>query len=185
MRPQRRQSNLGFRLMSLGFRIRDGLSPPIKMLQEAGIRSGMTVLDFGCGPGSFSMAASRLVGSEGLVYALDNHPLALETVRRNMNKKGFKNILPLSGEDLANVPNESIDMALLYDVVHDLSDPCPVLTELQRVMKPNGALSIRDHHLKEGPLVSRITSSGFFRFTGSNRGVSRFVKAGKAEMTSS
>ena len=177
MRRKRRQNNLGFRLMSLEFRIRDGFRPPIRILQETGVRSGMTVLDFGCGPGSFSMAASRLVGSEGLVYAFDNHPLALETVRRDMNKKGFKNILPLSGEDLVNVPSESIDMALLYDVVHDLSDLRPVLTELQRVLKPNGALSIRDHHLKEGPLVSRITSGGFFRFTASTRGMSRFVKA--------
>jgi len=185
MRSKRRQSNLGFRLMSLEFRIRDGFRPPIKMLQEAGVRSGMKVLDFGCGPGSFSMAASRLVGSEGLVYALDNHPLALKTVRRIMNKKGFENIRPLSGGDLANIPHESIDMALLYDVVHDLSDPCPVLTELQRVLKPDGTLSIRDHHLKEAPLVSVITNGGFFRFTGSNRGVSRFVKAGTTEMTSS
>lgn len=56
------QSNFSFRLMSAEFRIRDWLHPPIKILQEAGVHRGMTVLDFGCGPGGFSLAAAQLVG---------------------------------------------------------------------------------------------------------------------------
>ena len=54
MKPKRRQSNLDFRLMSLEYRIRDALYPPVKILEEAGVRFRMTVLDFGCGPGSFT-----------------------------------------------------------------------------------------------------------------------------------
>jgi hypothetical protein len=55
VKPKRRQSNLDFRLMSLEYRIRDALYPPVKILQEqeAEVRFVMTVLDFGCRPGSF------------------------------------------------------------------------------------------------------------------------------------
>jgi len=62
------QSNLGFRLMSLMFCVRDWLRPPTRILQESGVRPGMAVLDFGCGRGGFSLAAASLVGPEGHVY---------------------------------------------------------------------------------------------------------------------
>jgi 23S rRNA U2552 (ribose-2'-O)-methylase RlmE/FtsJ len=72
------QSDFSFRAMSLEFRLRDFFRPPERILREAGIRDGLTVLDFGCGPGGFSQAAAKLVGPEGRVYAVDNHPLNKE-----------------------------------------------------------------------------------------------------------
>jgi len=65
------QSDFSFRVMSLKFRLRDFFRPPERILREAGIRNGMTVLDFGCGPGGFSLAAAKLVGPGGRVYAAD------------------------------------------------------------------------------------------------------------------
>jgi len=46
-------SGLSFKLMSLGFKVRDLLRPRSDVLKEAGIESGFSVLDFGCGPGSY------------------------------------------------------------------------------------------------------------------------------------
>jgi len=176
MKPESLQGNLDFRLMCVEFLIRDWVRPPIRILSEAGVQSGMTVLDFGCGPGSFSFSAAKLTGPDGLVYAVDNHPLALKFVRRSMNKQKFKNIQVLSGADMAKVPQGSVDLVLLYDVLHEFSEPHAVLTELQRVLKPNGVLSVRDHHLKETPLVSGITSGDLFRCAGSELGIFRFMK---------
>lgn len=76
------QSNLSFRLMALEYRLRDRRQPPLKTLDEVGVKQGMAVLDFGCGPGEFSLAAAELVGSAGTVYALDIHPLAIKSVKR-------------------------------------------------------------------------------------------------------
>ena len=42
--------------------LRDLFRTPRWVLIEAGVRAGMTVLDFGCGPGGFSLAAAKLVG---------------------------------------------------------------------------------------------------------------------------
>ena len=87
----------------------------------------------------------------------------------------------LSGADTAKVPQGSVDLVLLYDVLHDLSEPHAVLTELQWVLKPNGVLSVRDHQLKETPLSSAITGGGLFRCEGIERGTFRFMKVGTRE----
>jgi len=85
-------SNLGFRLMALEYRLRDLLRPPDWILRQVGVRPGMDVLDLGCGPGSFSLAAAGLVGPEGSVYAVDIHPLAIRRVGRAANRLGVSHL---------------------------------------------------------------------------------------------
>jgi len=177
-KPEYGQGNLSFRLMSLEFYIRDLLRPPVRILQEGGLRSGMTVLDFGCGPGGFSLAAARLIGPEGLIYAVDIHRLALASVQRAAKKQGFSNVRLVAGDNMAQVPDGCVDMALLYDVLHDLAAPISVLTELHRALKPNGILSVTDHHLQKDPLRATICGSGLFLCMGSRRWTHQFVKAG-------
>ena len=54
--------NLVFTGHLLFFKIRDLFLPPEDVLKEAGIAAGFHVLDFGCGTGSYSLAAARVVG---------------------------------------------------------------------------------------------------------------------------
>ena len=65
------KSNLHFRLMAFVFKVRDLFSPPEKTLKDISIEPGSRVLDFGRGPGSFSLAVAQMIGSQGRVYALD------------------------------------------------------------------------------------------------------------------
>jgi len=62
-------TNLHFRLMALSLLFRDIIHPPEVMLKEAGIKTGLHVLDFGCGPGSYAFPAAQTVGITGRVYA--------------------------------------------------------------------------------------------------------------------
>ena len=169
---------LAYGLMALEFRARDRRRPPIALLREAGVGPGMTVLDFGCGPGGFSVAAARLVGPGGLVLAVDIEPLARRSVEKAAQKEGLTNLRPLDGSETAKLQDRSVDMALLYDVLHDLEEPGPVLTELHRLLKPGGILSVSDHHLEEASLVSRIATSGLFRTGGRTRWNYRFETLG-------
>lgn len=166
MTEPRRLSNFGFHLMSLVFRVRDWLHPPAKILQEAGVRSGMTVLDLGCGPGSFSLAAATMVGPEGRVYALDIHPLAVQSVQRAAARQGLDNIRTILGDNVSEPGTQSIDLVLLYDVVHDIPEPMRTVEQIHRVLKPDGVLSVSDHHLSEEVLLATITAGGYFRLTG-------------------
>ena len=63
-----------------------------KPLKKAGIKEGQTVLDFGCGPGHYAIAAAKMVGAKGKVYALDIHPLAVQSVEKKAKKEGLTNI---------------------------------------------------------------------------------------------
>ena len=166
MTKPRPQSNFGFRLMSLIFHVRDWFHPPAKILQEAGVRSGMTILDLGCGPGSFSLVAATMVGPEGRVYALDIHPLAIRSVQGAAAKQGLDNVRTILGDDMSELGTQSIDLVLLYDVMHGIPEPRRTVEQVHRVLKPEGALSVSDHHLSEEVLLATITAGGYFQLTG-------------------
>ena len=155
---------MGFRLMSLWFRLRDRLNPPIALLREAGVLPGMTVLDFGCGPGGFALAASKLVGPNGLVFALDRNPLAASMVQKAAERQDLHNLRTILADEPSGVPPGTVDFALLYDVLHALSDPGRILKGLRRALKPAGILSAGDHHLRESALLSTVTGKGIFAF---------------------
>jgi ubiquinone/menaquinone biosynthesis C-methylase UbiE len=121
------QSNLSFRLMALEYRWRDRRQPPFEILQDIGVKPGMAVLDFGCGPGSFSLAAAKLVGSAGQVYAVDIHPLAIRYARRAALREKIADIRLILGNDIPGVSEATIDVVLLFNVLHHISDPGPVL----------------------------------------------------------
>ena len=73
--------NLDFKLMSLAFKFRDFFLPRMNILKEVGIKPGFHVLDYGCGPGGYIIPLAESVGKSGEIYALDIHPLAIQTTR--------------------------------------------------------------------------------------------------------
>jgi ubiquinone/menaquinone biosynthesis C-methylase UbiE len=119
-----------FRLMALGFKFRDRSLPRRKVLDEVDIKPGFHILDYGCGPGSYSLTAAEMVGNSGRVYALDIHPLAIRMVRDKAARKGLTNLVTIHSDCATGLPDESIDVALLYDIFHDLSRPDKILVEV-------------------------------------------------------
>jgi 23S rRNA U2552 (ribose-2'-O)-methylase RlmE/FtsJ len=88
----RLMSKAGFKLMPLMFKVRDFLRPRLDVLKKAGIDSGLTVLDLGCGPGGYILPLAELVGPSGNIYALDMHPLAVHGVKTMAARKGIEDI---------------------------------------------------------------------------------------------
>ncbi len=121
-------SSIVFNLMSFSFKLRDFLLPRENILQEAGIEPGFVVLDYGCGPGSYTFVAAGTVGESGKVYALDFHPLAIRRVKHIIAKRGLVNVATIYSDCGTGLPDQSIDVVLLYDVFHELSQPEQVLT---------------------------------------------------------
>ena len=157
------QGRLAFALMVLVFRVRDSIWPPENTLRRIGVSPRHTFLDFGCGPGSFSMAAARLVGPAGKVYALDVNPLTVRRVQKNAEKESLKNITAISADNPSGLPSHSVDVAFLHDVLHLLADTPSVIAGLHRALKREGWLWVGDHHMKEAAIVSAVTAGEFFR----------------------
>jgi ubiquinone/menaquinone biosynthesis C-methylase UbiE len=155
-------SNLAFSGMSLLFKVRDFVSPRRRVLEEAGLRPGDRVLDYGCGPGGYIPDAAEMVGKSGKVYALDIHPLAIKRVQRIVKKRELTNVETTCSDCRTGLPDGSLDVVLMYDVFHILDHPQAVLTEMRRVLKPNGTLSLSDHHMSGDDIIAGVTDDRLF-----------------------
>jgi ubiquinone/menaquinone biosynthesis C-methylase UbiE len=155
--------NMSFSIMSFYFKIRDVFSPPQKIVAELGIEPGDHVLDYGCGSGSHAIAAAELVGESGKVYAVDIHPSALRWVNRAASKRNLKNIETILTDCPTDLSDDSVDVILLYDTYHDLSEPDGVMSELLRILKTGSILSFSDHHMKTEEIAPRIEKKGRFK----------------------
>lgn len=162
MTESARQNNSRLQGMSDEATARDRFLPPIQALQEVDVDSGMHILDFGCGLGGFSLAAANLVGPEGMVYAVDNHPFSIESVKKAASKQKLTNIRTYFGSTFDDIISESVDFVLLYDVLHDVSHSGDLMSRFHRVLKKSGIISVKDQHLDEDTLVALITSSKLF-----------------------
>jgi ubiquinone/menaquinone biosynthesis C-methylase UbiE len=118
------------------------------------IRPGAYVLDYGCGPGNYTIAAAELVGPSGKVYAVDIHPHAICEVQNKANIKGLRNVQTILTDCNTKLPDSSVDVVLLFYVLHDFKNPDAIIKELSRVLKPMGVLLIIDHKLENEKVVS-------------------------------
>ena len=182
MKQPHRHGPLAYGIELWIIRIRDKLRPPRRILSaQSDLRDGMTVLDFGCGPSGFSVAAARIVGPQGRVHAYDVRSQALDAVRQAAAHARVDNIALVNEAGLQKIPMESVDMALLYDVLHGYLEPDwtkSVLTGICRVLKPEGRLSVRDHHLDDARLSAGIAGSRLFRLAEKQGDTLLFIKTG-------
>ena len=169
-------SHFDFKFMSVGYKFRDFFRPRINVLEKVGIKPGFHVLDYGCGPGGYIIPLTKLVGESGRVYALDIHPLAVQKVQDIVSKKKLRNVGIILSDCRTGLPDNSLDVVLLYDAYHHLGDPDMVIKELYRVLKPDGILSFSDHHMKENEIVASVTNNRLFKLLKKGRRTYTFSK---------
>ena len=55
------------------------------------------------------------------------------------------------------LPGYSIDIVLLFYILHDFKDPDSIIREARRILKSNGILVIMDHKFDKSKVVSTIS----------------------------
>jgi len=154
--------NIAFRLMAFFLALHRRFVDVRKPMERAGIKEGQTVLDFGCGPGFYTIAAARMVGAKGKVYSLDIQPLAVRSVEKKAKKAGLTNITTILSDRDTRLPDQSIDIALAYDMIHMVKDKQALARELHRVLKPNGVLSVIVGHVNVEDVLKVLEQDGLF-----------------------
>lgn len=121
-------------------RIRRWVQDPHKILSPY-VKEGMTVLDFGCGPGHFAVHLARLVGKSGRVFAADLQEGMLQKVRDKIRGTDLESRITLhkTGEHKIGLA-EKVDLVLAFYVVHEVPDQSAFFAEVQSVLKPDGSL---------------------------------------------
>ena len=122
-------------------------------LKDIGIKKGHIVLDFGCRVGHYTIPAAKVVGKQGRVYAMDKDIESLNELMRTAKTEGLKNIVPMhsqSAELKINLKDESVDLVLLYDILHymDVTERSKIYNESYRVLKNDALLSVYPKHNK-------------------------------------
>jgi len=168
--------NLFFRLKYYFLVFRGLLNPPIDSLIGACIKPGSRILDYGCGPGDYTMPAAKIVGNSGKVYALDTHSSAINRVQKLAIRKGLKNIKTLLSDGKIGLENDSVDVVLLHEVSHTHV----ALREIHRVLRSGGILYFSDHqiHIRDDKIVSSLTNTGLFRLSSKGMKTFNLVKIG-------
>jgi ubiquinone/menaquinone biosynthesis C-methylase UbiE len=152
---------------------------PYKLLKGAGLKEGHKVLEVGCGPGFFTIPASRIVGDEGRVYAVDIHPRAIARVKEKIEKEALKNLTPMcSNASNTGLKGGSVDLAFLFGLRYFAGGLENVISELHRVLKPGGIISFEKTRGSEGELIEEIERGGF-TYTGKKGRIFLFTKKGE------
>ena len=175
-RNNKPQSNLDFKMMSFCFSIRDRFKDPINKIKRTTIRVGDSVLDYGCGSGSYSIIAAEMVGPTGKVFSADIHPLAIKKVIKKASKKGLKNIDTILTDCATYLEDNSIDVIICFDTLHALGNLREHMLEFYRVLKPDGSLSVDDHHSEENEIISKIQENGLFKLLDKQDKIYNFIK---------
>jgi ubiquinone/menaquinone biosynthesis C-methylase UbiE len=110
---------------------------PDLILQDLSL--GMTFADIGCGDGFFSILASKKVGENGRVYAVDIDPTAIGRLQSKAKTEGLNNITAKVGAAEETVFCKACADFVFYSMdLHDFNDPARVLHNAREMVKPSG-----------------------------------------------
>ena len=167
-----------------------------RLLADAGLFTGMKVLDIGSGAGDVAFAAAELVGSEGEVLGVDMNPEILETARARAEAAGLANVQFVAGDaQTLDLPND-FDALIGRLVLMYLPDPVDTLKQLATHLRPGGIVAFQEVEFStyssiarpETPMMNQLAEWGVevFRRSGANVGMgldlySTFVDAGLPE----
>ena len=164
----------GFMIMSSVLRIRSVFISPAKILHKIGLQKGQTILDYGCGVGVFTIPAAQIVGDDSVIHSLDINPLCIKAVEKEIGKRGVTNVKTILSDRDTGLPDESVDIVLVYDVLQMIKERGRLMKELHRVLKPDGRLCATAEHLDVSEFLDVITKENLFTSVDRKGSVFRF-----------
>ena len=120
--------------------IRRLIQPPSEFIKKIGISPDDVVVDFGCGPGFFTVELARRAKR---VVAVDISAEMLKKAKNKASEAGVKNVefLQSKGTNI-QLEDGSVDLILLVTVYHEIGESEAVLKEFKRILKPSGKLAV-------------------------------------------
>lgn len=111
------------------------------VLEQAGLRPGMRVLDIGCGPGDVSFIAARLVGPTGTVLGVDAAADIIELARARAAQQDLDNV-GFESAAIADISlDEPVDAVIGRMILMYLPDPVDALRRLATMVRPGGLIA--------------------------------------------
>lgn len=105
------------------------------------IKKGMSVMDYGCAMGYFSIPMAHMTGTQGTVYCVDIQEKMLDKLQKRAVKYGVSSIIKTFqvGKSYNAVDlNGKLDFVLLFAVVHEVPDKGELFSDLFSMLKTGG-----------------------------------------------
>ena len=123
-------------------------SDPAKNLTALGLKEGERVVDLGAGSGFYTLAAAKLVGGSGKVYAVEVQKDLLVRLKNDAHAHNLTNIDLVHGnmEELGgtHIKENMIDAALVCNVLFQVEDKDGFVNEIKRILKHGSRVLIID-----------------------------------------
>jgi ubiquinone/menaquinone biosynthesis C-methylase UbiE len=100
------------------------------------------VVDFGCGYGSFTVAAAKR--TRGTVFAIDLEPAMITATAQKAKSLGLNNVQTVLRDFVAvgtGLPDASVEYAMQFNILH-AERPLTLLQEAYRVLKSSGKIAL-------------------------------------------
>jgi len=133
--------------------IRRRLNPPTRLISRLGVGDKDTVIDFGCGPGFYTIPLARIAAR---TIGIDISAKMLERAGHNSKKDGVRVELIQSDGISIDLQDESVNLIMMVHVFHEIGDKEKVLREFSRLLKPSGRLAIVERTRADGLLSRRF-----------------------------
>lgn len=151
---------------ALESRLRFFLQNPEKILKRY-IKSGMTVLDLGCGTGYFTLEIAKLLDNKGKVIASDVQKGMLEILKQKLrNSEVHKQIQIYNGQENTLGLTEKVDFIFAFYSFHEMKYIDNIICELTKIVKPETKILISEQkfHVSKNTfktIIQKMENSGF------------------------
>src|SRR3989442_7543884 len=116
-----------------------------RLLEDAGLRAGMQVLDVGCGPGDVSLLAAELVGEQGSVIGVDANASVLHIAQARAQAAGLRQVSFLAGNIDELALTQQFDAIVGRLILMYMPQPAALLRQLSTHLRPGGLLAFPAH----------------------------------------
>ncbi len=117
------------------------------LLEDAGLRAGMQVLDVGCGPGDVSLLAAELVGEQGSVIGVDTNASVLQIAQARAQTAARSHVSFLVGNIDELALTQQFDAIIGRLILMYMPQPAAVLRQLATHLRPRGVLAFQEHDI--------------------------------------
>lgn len=118
-------------------------------IEKLPIEKNSTVADIGAGTGYYTFKIYNKV-PQGRVYAVEIQDDAVNFLKNKAGQLDAKNVTVIKGkEDSPELPQNSLDLAMMVDVYHELTYPHEMLQSIKRSLKPHGKLLLIEYSAED------------------------------------
>ena len=124
---------------------RDRLREATTVMNQSGVRRGMTVADIGAGEGYYTVRLAARVGPKGRVLAEDVVPDVRDKLAERANRERLDNVSVKLGLPAdPRLPANSFDRIFLVHMYHEIEAPYEFLWRLRPALVVNGRVVVVD-----------------------------------------